>query len=153
MSVQKGAMALKNDSTENRVRLVFLLLTGFSVLFQLFQIGGLALQYSFLTPYVRVAAAGILLLAVSFVLALFRRYLATLISVSLGVLLLIGTGFAMAHPTADEAGRTLTGISSGAVWKFFVPLIGLLIPALVLLVRKSIRRRREEAARPYEKQF
>jgi len=111
------------------------------------------LQYSFLTPYVRVAAAGILLLAVSFVLALFRRYLATLISVSLGVLLLIGTGFAMAHPTADEAGRTLTGISSGVVWKFFVPLIGLLIPALVLLVRKSIRRRREEAARPYEKQF
>ena len=141
------------DPAENRMRLVFLLLTGFSVLFQLFQIGGLRLQYAFLAPYTNFAFAGILCLAASFVFALLRRYLPALLFTAAGVFLLVGTGFAMVNPAANSEGQTVTGIPAGVLWKFFVPLFLLLIPAAILFAHALRRRRREEASRPYEKQF
>lgn len=141
------------DSFEKRTRLVFVLLTGLCVLFQLFQLGGLRISYPFLAPYTNVAFAGVLLLAASFVTALCRRYLPTLLCTAAGALLLVGAGFAMTHPAADKNGQTLTGIPAGALWKYFFPALLLLIPAVMLFVYALRRHRREEEARPYEKQF
>ena len=154
----ESSYVLKESRLQKVTRVVLVVLLVLAVLFQLFQSSMFFLLYPFLHGY----ATAILIFALLYVAALVftcmkRRKAfccgASLLLTAVSSIGLAAAGFMLTHPVTDTEDYYISGVPESAFWKYFAPMLLLIVPAAILFVAELRRVRKEEELTPYEKQF
>ena len=135
------------------MRIVFIVLTSLEAAFQLFQAAGFALIREFLRPYATALALFSLFLILSAVLSGLKKYLASGIFTLISVFGIATVGYILTHPVIEADKLYISGIDEGVFWTHYSHALLLILPALFLFLNELKRRKLEEDAKPYEKQF
>ena len=146
-------MQIKETSTQRILRTAYIFLISLETAFQLFQAAGFALIKEFLRPYALALAVFSVFFIVSAILAGLKKYLPSGIFTLIASFGIAAVGYMLTHPVIEADEYYISGIDEGVFWTHYSHALLLILPAIILIINEIRRKKLEEDAKPYEKQF